>query len=240
VPPTFDIEATFTQLMSSMGALQREVNLIGESVEQCQIDIRECLQYHHPNLMMMTDFFFCIQTILNIVLIFYISLNTYGLIKYFVYPLLLCDKKGEYFWLILVFRPGMYFQIGQVFLSQNGQRGSLLVFYVGYILDKQKHFMKWLRFNRMIGVYSESSCFQTMFKSKLVTDHKHLEDIHEESLRIPRQINQFLCNRPDGPLKASGRPSMSSSFTLKTSGRQSNTVRMLGQSVFNKELDFKS
>jgi hypothetical protein len=25
-------------------------------------------------------------------------------------------------------------------LSQNGQRGSLLVFYIGYILDKQKHF----------------------------------------------------------------------------------------------------
>jgi hypothetical protein len=36
--------------MSSMGALQREVNLIGERVEQCQIDIRECLQYHHPKL----------------------------------------------------------------------------------------------------------------------------------------------------------------------------------------------
>jgi hypothetical protein len=48
MPPTFDIKAAFTQLMSSMGALQREVNLIGEHVEQCQIDIRECLQYHHP------------------------------------------------------------------------------------------------------------------------------------------------------------------------------------------------
>jgi hypothetical protein len=43
VPPSFDIEAAFTQLMSSMGALQREVNLIGDRVEQCQIDIRECL-----------------------------------------------------------------------------------------------------------------------------------------------------------------------------------------------------
>jgi hypothetical protein len=48
VPPSFDIEAGFTQLMSSMGALQREVNLIGERIEQCQIDIRKCLQYHHP------------------------------------------------------------------------------------------------------------------------------------------------------------------------------------------------
>jgi hypothetical protein len=46
-----------------------------------------------------------------------------------------------------------------------------------------------------------------MYKSKHVTDHKHLEDIHEESLQISRQNNRFLCNRPDGPLKASGRHS---------------------------------
>jgi len=50
----------------------------------------------------------------------------------------LCDKKGECY---LVFRPEMYFQTDQVFLSQNAQRGSLLVFYVGYILDNKKHFM---------------------------------------------------------------------------------------------------
>jgi len=48
VPPTFDIEAAFVQLMSSMPALQREVNLIGERVEQSHIDLRECLKYHHP------------------------------------------------------------------------------------------------------------------------------------------------------------------------------------------------
>jgi hypothetical protein len=48
VPPSFDIEAAFGQLMASMSALQREVNLIGEHVEQSQIDIRECLKYHHP------------------------------------------------------------------------------------------------------------------------------------------------------------------------------------------------
>jgi hypothetical protein len=48
MPFTFDIEAVFSQLMSSMGSLQREVNPIGERVEQCQIDIRECLKYHHP------------------------------------------------------------------------------------------------------------------------------------------------------------------------------------------------
>jgi hypothetical protein len=48
VPLTFDIEAAFAQLMTSMSAPQREVNLIGERVEQSQIDIRECLKYHHP------------------------------------------------------------------------------------------------------------------------------------------------------------------------------------------------
>jgi len=48
VPPTFDIEVVFAQLMSSISDLQREVNLIGERVEQSQIDIRECLKYHHP------------------------------------------------------------------------------------------------------------------------------------------------------------------------------------------------
>jgi len=50
VPPSFDIEAAFAQLMTSMSTLQREVNLIGERVEQSQIDIIECLKYHHPKL----------------------------------------------------------------------------------------------------------------------------------------------------------------------------------------------
>jgi len=50
MPPSFDIEAAFAQLMTSMSALQQEVNLIGKRVEQSQIDIRECLKYHHPKL----------------------------------------------------------------------------------------------------------------------------------------------------------------------------------------------
>jgi len=50
MPPSFDIEAAFTQLMTSMSALQREFNLIEERVKQSQIDIRECLKYHHPKL----------------------------------------------------------------------------------------------------------------------------------------------------------------------------------------------
>lgn len=46
--------------MSSMGALQREVNPIGECVEQCQIDIRESLQYYHPKPDDEDNFFFII------------------------------------------------------------------------------------------------------------------------------------------------------------------------------------
>jgi hypothetical protein len=62
----------------------------------------------------------------------------------------------------------------------------------------------------MIGSYLESLCIQTVFNSKHVTDHKLLEDVHEDSLQIPNQINWFLCNRPDEPLKASKRPAVSS------------------------------
>jgi hypothetical protein len=47
---------------------------------------------------------------------------------------------GSNFLLYLVFRPEMYFQTGQVFLSQNGQMGSLLVFLLATFGLKQKHF----------------------------------------------------------------------------------------------------
>jgi hypothetical protein len=43
-----------------------------------------------------------------------------------------------------------------------------------------------------------------------VTDHKLLEDVHEDFLQNPSQINRFLCNRLDEPLKASRRPAVSS------------------------------
>jgi hypothetical protein len=48
-------------------------------------------------------------------------------------------------------------------------------------------------------------------------------------MQFPSQNNRFLCNRPDGPLKASGRPAVSEASALKMSGRQSNTVQTLGQ-----------
>jgi hypothetical protein len=50
-------------------------------------------------------------------------------------------KRGSIFLFVLVLELGMYFQTSKFFLSQNGQKGSLLVFYIGYILDNQKYFL---------------------------------------------------------------------------------------------------
>jgi hypothetical protein len=58
--------------------------------------------------------------------------------------------------------------------------------------------------------------------SSHVTGHKVLEDVHEDYMHFPSQINQFLCNRPDGPLNASRCPSVSISFNVED-------VRPLGQ-----------
>jgi hypothetical protein len=71
----------------------------------------------------------------------------------------------------------------------------------------------------MIGVYSESSCFHTMFKSKLVTEQNLLEDVHEESLHIPK---------PNQPVP------------VQPSRRAFEGVRTLGQSLFNTKLHFRS
>jgi hypothetical protein len=44
--------------------------------------------------------------------------------------------------------------------------------------------------------------------------HKFLEDVHEDSMLFSSQNSQFLCNHSDGPLKASGRPVVSRSFSV--------------------------
>jgi hypothetical protein len=67
----------------------------------------------------------------------------------------------------------------------------------------------------MIDSYSESSCIRIVFISKHVTDQKFLEDVHEDSLQIPRQKNRILCNRPNEPLKTFGRPAVSRHFSVE-------------------------
>jgi hypothetical protein len=61
-------------------------------------------------------------------------------------------------------------------------------------------------------------------------------------MQFPSQNNRFLCNHPDGPLKASGRPSVSRSFNIKdvrTSEKHRPDTRS-SFSNFYTELDFNS
>jgi hypothetical protein len=96
--------------------------------------------------MMMIEFYLCYVLIL-VFEQFYICAYFLSIIKHLwfintMFTLCHCvTKRGEYFVLLLVFRPEMYFQSGQVFLSQNGQMGSLLVFLLATFWVKQKHFM---------------------------------------------------------------------------------------------------
>jgi hypothetical protein len=128
------------------------------------------------------------------------------------------QKRGVFF----VFGPGMYFQTGQVFLSLNGQRGSLLVFYVGDILVDKNTLCNGFILNWFIGFMQSHQVIWTTFISSHVTGHKFLEDVHEDSMQFPSQINWFLCNRSDGPLKGSECPTVSRSFNVedvRTSGQ---------------------
>jgi hypothetical protein len=80
----------------------------------------------------------------------------------------------------------------------------------------------------MIGVYLESSCFQTVFKSKLLTDQKLLEDVHEVSVQIPKP-NQPVPVQPSGrAFEGIRMPRSVLQVKMKMSGHQSNTVWMLG------------
>jgi hypothetical protein len=79
-----------------------------------------------------------------------------------------------------------------------------------------------------------------MFISSHVTGHKFLENVHEDSMQFSSQINRFLCNRPDGLLKASGRPAVSRSFSVEdvyTSEQHCPDARS-SYSKFYTELDF--
>jgi hypothetical protein len=69
--------------------------------------------------------------------------------------------------------------------------------------------------NRFIIFIQSLQVIWTVLVSSYVIGHKILEDVHEDSMHFPSQINRFLCNCPDGPLKASGRPSVSKSFSVE-------------------------
>jgi len=81
---------------------------------------------------------------------------------------------------------------------------------------------RWSVFN------SESSCIQTIFKSKKVSDHKLLEDVHEESLQNPRQKQSVPVQPSERAFEGVWTPLNVQQITMKTSERQNNTVRTLG------------
>jgi len=107
------------------------------------------------------------------------------------------------------------------FLSQNGQRGSLLVFYVGYILDDK---------NTLCNGCNSLHVIWTVFISSHVTNHKFIEDVHEDSMQFPSQ--QSVPVQPSGRA-FEGAPTPLEALMLKTSERQNNTVRTLGQASPN-------
>jgi hypothetical protein len=84
----------------------------------------------------------------------------------------------------------------------------------------------------MDSVSFHAMCMVTSFK----------EYVHEDSMQFPSQNSQFLCNHPYGPLKASGRPVVSRSFSVEDV-RTSKQHRLDARSSFSnfyKELDFSS
>jgi hypothetical protein len=116
---------------------------------------------------------------------------------------------------------------------------KILVFYVGNILVDKNTLCNVCILNRFIGFIQSLQVIWTLFVSSHVTGHEFL-DVHKDSMQFSSQINWFLCNSSDGPLKASRRPTMSRSFSVEE-------VRMSEQhhpdarssfSNFYKELDF--
>jgi hypothetical protein len=47
-PPSYD--TSFAPMTDILRTLQREVSTIGVRVEQYQIDIKDCLNHHHPHI----------------------------------------------------------------------------------------------------------------------------------------------------------------------------------------------
>jgi hypothetical protein len=92
--------------------------------------------------------------------------------------------------------------------------GSLLVLYIGNILVDKNTLCNGCFLNRIFGPIQSLQVIWTVFVSSHVIDHKFLKDVHEDSMQFLSQINWFLCNSPDWPLKPSGRPAMSRSFSV--------------------------
>jgi hypothetical protein len=72
-----------------------------------------------------------------------------------------------------------------------------------------------------------------MIKSKTITNHKQLKDVHEESLQNPRQKQPV-------PVQPSGRAFECVQTPRSVLQINIEDVRTLGQSIFNKESIFRN
>jgi hypothetical protein len=112
-----------------------------------------------------------------------------------------CDKKGEYF----LFWSGKVFpNRSSVFYSRMAKGGSLLVFYVGYILDDKNTLCHGCYLNRIIGLIQNLQVLWIVFIASHVPCHKFLEDVHEDPMQNPSQlagscttVRIDLLRRPD-------------------------------------------
>jgi len=109
----------------------------------------------------------------------------------------------------------MYFQTGQVFFVIEWPNGEFVSILCWQHSGWQNTLCNGCILNRFIGFIQSLQVIWTMLVSSHVTGHKFLEDVYEDSMQFSSQINRFLCNRPNGPLMASGRPVVSKSFSFE-------------------------
>jgi hypothetical protein len=117
---------------------------------------------------------------------------------------------------------------------------SLLVFYIGYILDDKNTLCNGCYLNRISVLFRIFKFYGQCLFQAFMSCHKFLEDVYEDSMQISKSASRFLCNRLDGPLKASGCPIVSRSFSVEdvwTSVQHCPDARS-SFSNFYSELDF--
>jgi hypothetical protein len=141
-------------MQGDISSTQREVRSITTRVEQCQMDIQQCLKHHHPN----EDWFF----VLFCFVIFYSFWDSYFywiiviLFKLWVLfilylPLSSWDFKGEYLWFFL------YSILPFVILRQKG--GVFFCFWTEFVfLTGQVIFVPELPKGEFVNLWLAAFC----------------------------------------------------------------------------------
>jgi hypothetical protein len=107
--------------------------------------------------------------------------------------------------------------------------GSLLVFYVSYILDDKNTLCNGCYLNMSIGLNQNLQVLWTMFISSHVPWHKFLEDVHEDLMQISSQLTSSCATVWTGLWRRPDTLQCLEALALKTFGHQGNTVQTLGQ-----------